>query len=68
MRNSDILFFSVIIANFILACSLFIFDWQNIPWIVIYNMPIILEPFVFCKIFLPNSKLTNWMNKIRKPS
>ena len=68
MRNSDILFFSVIIANFILAWSLFIFDWQNIPWIVIYNIPIILGPFVFCKIFLPNSKLTNWMNKIRKPS
>lgn len=68
MRNSDILFFSVIIANLILAWSLFIFSWQDVPWIVIYNIPITLGPFALCKVFLPNSKLANWMNKIRKPS
>lgn len=64
MRITDIVFFTVYITAFISFMAMLITNNATIPfWLNFWW--VLLLPIVFVKVFLPNSKITNWLEKER---
>jgi len=68
IRITDIIFFTVLIGMIIVVftyITLNITRGIDIPTFVTHYWIFLLMPVVIAKIFFPNSKFTNWLEKDR---